>query len=153
MVHRESGSSADRYPLLKEDMAAADQLLSSALEDADERALDYQRKFRRSEMAVIWGGVIAMSLGVLAGVTGAGVFSFSEAIITSGLGTIAFVAGSLKWQQRWLRYRWQAESLRGERFFLVGRLGAYAGDVDRNQVTRLRMVEIEDQVRGEGTHE
>jgi hypothetical protein len=152
MVHQ-SGSAADRYPLLRDEVEAADQLLSSAYEDADERALDYQRKFRRSELAVIWGGVIAMSLGVVAGVTGAGVLSFAETILASFLGTVAFVAGSLKWQGRWLRYRWQAESLRGERFSLIGRLGAYAGDVDRNQVTRLRMVEIEDQVRGEGTHE
>lgn len=143
-----SDSVADRYPQLKDDLLAADQALAEAFQEADTRAGSYQRKFHRSQLAIIWGGVAAVGLGAVAGITDAGYVSLTESLLTAFLGALAFIAGSLKWQQRWLRNRWQAEALRGERFLFVGQLGSYAGEDDRQRVSRVRIVEIEDAAQG-----
>jgi hypothetical protein len=149
----DSAEVADRYPALRDDLRAADDALAEASREAGRRARTYQRKFRRAELAIIWGGVAAVGLGAVAGITDAPYVSLTESLLAGFLGALAFVAGSLKWHQRWLGNRWQAESLRGERFLFVGRLGRYAGDVDRASVARVRVVEIEDEAQGDQADE
>lgn len=152
---------SERYPALKEDLETAARILGDPMSRADAEALEYQSKFRRSELAVIWGGVVAVGLAAGAGLTAADagaandapwsqILSFAELVLTAGLGSLAFITRGLKWQRKWLKRRWMAEMLRGERFMFVGRLGAYAGAPDPDRVLRQRIVEIERLVREGG---
>ncbi len=134
---------AERYPSLRTEIEAADRVLVPAFEDADRKALEYQRKFRRAELAVIYGSVLAVALGLAASVTGTSAFSFFELVLTAGLGSVAFVSKGLRWQRRWLRSRWLAETLRGERLLFIGRLGDYAEAEDPERALRRRLVDIE----------
>lgn len=134
---------AERHPSLRAEIEAADRVLVPAFEDADRKALEYQRKFRRAELAVIYGSVLAVALGLAASVTGTNAFSFFELVLTAGLGSIAFVSKGLKWQRRWLRSRWLAETLRGERLLFIGQLGDYAEAEDPERALRRRLVDIE----------
>ncbi len=136
-------NAVDRYPALRGEIEAADRVLMPAFEDADRKALDYQRKFRRAELAVIYGSVVAVALGLAASVTGTNLFSFLELVLAAGLGSVAFVSKGLKWQRRWLRSRWLAETLRGERLLFIGRLGEYGEAEEPERALRRRLVEIE----------
>ena len=151
---------AGRFPTLQAEIEAADRILSPALEREDERALQFQKKFRAAELAIIFGSVLAVGLALGAGLAGqAGIsigsgsvpgrhlFSFAELLLTAGLGALAFVSRGLKWQRKWLRRRWAAETLRAERYLFVGRLGDYGGSPEPERVLRQRIVEIERMVR------
>ncbi len=136
-------NAAERHPSLRAEIETADRVLVPAFEDADRKALEYQRKFRRAELAVIYGSVLAVALGLAASVTGTNAYSFFELVLTAGLGSIAFISKGLKWQRRWLRSRWLAETLRGEHLMFVGQLGDYAGAEDPEVALRRRLVDIE----------
>ncbi len=140
-----AGAAAGAYPTLKEDLEAAERVLGPAYREADERSLRYQRRFRRTELAIIYGGVVAVGLGVVAGLTETGSLSTTlavgEAVLAAALGSLAFIARNLRWHKRWLESRWIAEKLRGERFLFVGRLGIYAGASEPERTLRQRLVE------------
>lgn len=136
-------NAVERHPSLRAEIETADRVLVPAFEDADRKSLEYQRKFRRAELAVIYGSVVAVALGLAASVTGANAYSFFELVLTAGLGSVAFVSKGLKWQRRWLRSRWLAETLRGERLTFIGQLGDYAGAEDPEVALRRRLVDIE----------
>ncbi len=143
---------AGRFPTLQADIEAADRILDPALEKEDQEALKLQKKFRAAELAIIFGSVIAVGLGLGAGLAAGTdmivVFSFTELLLTAGLGALAFTSRGLKWQRKWLRRRWAAETLRGERFFFIGRVAEYGESAEPERVLRRRMVEIERMVRG-----
>jgi hypothetical protein len=143
----ESYDAGSRYRALAADIELADRVLEPAYADADARALDYQRRFVRAELTVIWGGVVAVGLGVLAGTTSLASFSFAASILTAGLGALAALAGGLRWHRRWLRYRWQAESLRGERFLFIGRVGEYAAAAEPDRLLKLHIAQIDKAAR------
>lgn len=138
---------ARSYPQLQADMDVADRILKPEFEKADHRAGSYQRKFRYSELAIIYGGVVAVGLGVLSGLEGGSAAGWIEMLLTATLGALAFVSGGLKWHQRWVRQRWMAEELRGEHFLFVGRVGDYAEAAEPERVLRSRVVAIERQAR------
>ncbi len=149
---------AARFPSLEAEIEAADRILTPALAREDEQALQFQKKFRAAELAIIFGSVLAVGLGLGAGlapqadmsvgsVPGRHLFSFAELLLTAGLGALAFVSRGLRWQRKWLRRRWAAETLRGERFLFIGRLGAYGESPEPERVLRQRIVEIEQMVR------
>jgi hypothetical protein len=129
------------------DMEEADRVLGSALGEADTLAGKLQNRFRFSELAIIYGGVAAVALGLASGLSEQGAFSFVEAVLTAGLGALAFISGQLRWQRRWLRRRWQAETLRGERFLFLARVGEYAEADDPARRLRQRVVDIERMAR------
>ncbi len=149
---------AGRFPTLQAEIETADRILSPALEREDGQALQFQKKFRAAELAIIFGSVLAVGLALGAGLAGqAGMsvgsipgrhlFSFAELLLTAGLGALAFVSRGLKWQRKWLRRRWAAETLRAERYLFVGQLGDYGGSPEPERVLRQRIVEIERMVR------
>ncbi|UCF20195.1 MAG: DUF4231 domain-containing protein [Gemmatimonadota bacterium] len=143
---------ADSYPTLKRELETAERILGPAFQDAGERALRYQERFRGAELTIIYGGVVAVALGAVAGLTESDMLTttlaISEAVLAAALGSLAFVARSLKWHKRWLDARWTAETLRGERFLFVGRQGVYAGAPEPERLLRQRLVEAERLSRG-----
>ncbi len=136
-----SGSGTGRHGTLRDDIAVADRILGPAFRDADARAGSYQKKHRFAELSIIYGGVIAVGLGIAA--TQLRTFGLVEALLAAGLGALAFISRGLKWQRRWLKNRWVAETLRGERFLFIGRLGEYAESPEPDRVLRRRLVDIE----------
>lgn len=149
---------AGRFPTLRADIETADRMLGPAFEKEDGEALKLQKRFRAAELAIIFGSVVAVGLGLSAGLSGEAsmtiggipgrhVFSFAELLLTAGLGALAFTSRGLKWQRKWLRRRWAAETLRGERFLFIGRVGEYGESADPERVLRRRIVEIERMVR------
>ncbi len=159
-MNDQSLGDAGRFPTLQADIEAADRILGPAFEKEDQEALKLQKKFRAAELAIIFGSVIAVGLGLGAGLAagadmiiggqpGRHVFSFAELLLTAGLGALAFTSRGLKWQRKWLRRRWAAETLRGERFFFIGRVAEYGESAEPERVLRRRIVEIERMVRRE----
>jgi hypothetical protein len=140
-----SSSGSDRYPQLRGDIEIADRILGPALRDADARAVSDQGKFRVAELAILYGGVIAVGLAVAA--TQVRTFGLVEALLAAALGALAFISRNLKWQPRWLKNRWLAETLRAERFLFIGRLGEYGEAAEPDRVLRRRLVDIERMAR------
>jgi hypothetical protein len=146
-------NSPDEYPSLTADLEMAKELLNPAFERADAVALRFQRRFRAGELTLILGAVVAIALGAIAAANlpGAGqtgeealnIWALAEAILTSLLGFLTFVVLRLRWHQRWLRQRTIAESLRGEQFLFLGRVGVYADSRDKRRTLEARVLEIE----------
>ena len=139
----------DNYPALEQDLATVREVLYPAFGRADEAALRFQGRFRRSEQVLILGAVVAVMLGAIAAAaspphTGSGanarnIWAVGEFLLTFGLGAFAFVVRKLRWHDRWLRQRTIAETLRGEQFLFLGRVGGYAGGEDlKRSLERLR---------------
>lgn len=61
-----SASGDDRPTGLRDDIGTADRILGPTYRQADELAIRFQSRFRIAELAIIYGGVIAVILGTLA---------------------------------------------------------------------------------------
>jgi hypothetical protein len=149
-----------RFPDLRDDIETTVRVLAPAYREADGEAMSFQTKFFRAELAIVYGGVIAVGLAVAAGLAGGqgqetlrdGVL-FAEILLTAALGSLAFISRGLRWHQRWLRNRWMAETLRGEQYLFVGRVAEYGEADEPDRVLRRRIVEIEKATRDVGANE
>jgi hypothetical protein len=150
--------STDSYPALDGDLRIAKEILDPAFERADAAALRFQKRYRQSELILIFGAVAAVALGAVAA-SGAlpgdasqdatlNAWAAAEAVLTFALSAFAFTVRGLRWHQRWLQQRTVAETLRGEQFLLLGRLGVYANAEDARRALEIRVIDIERQGRG-----
>lgn len=140
------------FPALEPDLVIVRDVLDPPLMQADAVAMRYHRRFRRSELTLILGAVVAIVLGAIAAalsgnaeISAAKPWAISEGLLTLFLGAFAFVVRSLHWHDRWRRQRTVAESLRGEQFLFLGRVGGYAKAQDARRSLEERVVEIERQ--------
>ncbi len=146
--------STDSYPALDDDFGIAKEIIDPAFQRADVAALRFQKRFRRSELILIFGAVAAVALGAVAasgalpGDAALNRWAAAEAVLTFALSALAFTVRGLRWHQRWLQQRTVAETLRGEQFLLLGRLGVYANAEDVRRVLEIRLIDIERQGMG-----
>ena len=150
--------STDSYPALDDDLAIANEVIGPAFQRADGAALRFQERFRRSELILIFGAVAAVGLGAVAA-TGSlpggasqdatlNAWLAIEAVLTFALSAFAFTVRGLRWHERWLQQRTVAETLRGEQFLFLGRLGVYANAEDARRALKVRVIDIERQGMG-----
>ncbi len=144
----------DSYPALDDDLAIAKEVIDPAFQRADLAALRFQKRFRLSELILIFGAVAAVALGAVAasgalsGDAALNAWAATEAVLTFALSAFAFTVRGLRWHERWLQQRTVAETLRGEQFLLLGRLGVYANAEDVRRVLEIRLIDIELQGMG-----
>lgn len=139
--------------MLTPDIQAAEGITASAFESADSAALRFQKLHRWGHLIVILGAVVAVWLGVEAATRaapgeaaeagGAGIWSNIQAVLTGLLGAITLMGRRLRWHEKWLGERAVAETLRGEVFRFVGRVGPYADAPDPERALKARTLEIE----------
>ena len=149
--------SSTEYPMLAPDIQAAKHIVGPVFDRADRAALRFQKLHRWGHLIVILGAVVAVWLGVEAATRaptgeaaeagGTSLWSNIQAVLTGLLGAITLVARRLHWHEKWLGMRGVAETLRGEVFRFVGRVGPYARAPDPERALEVRVQAIE---RGRG---
>jgi hypothetical protein len=131
------------YPALAGDFEVLDEVLSPAFHSSDLAALRYQNRYRRQQVTILLGSVIASGLGgtqaLLPGerwpglvLVALGIALAASSRATSELGT----------QSAYLGERAKAERLRAVYFRFLSRTGRYAG-ADRNLALRRAVVAIQ----------
>jgi hypothetical protein len=131
------------YPALAGDFEVLDEVLSPAFHSSDRAALRYQNRYRRQQVTILVGSVVASGLGgtqallpdqrwpgALLALLGIALAASSRA--TSELGT----------QSAYLGERAKAERLRAVYFRYLSRTGRYAGE-DRTMALRRAVVAIQ----------
>ena len=109
----------------------------------DSEALATQNQFRLEQFLLIMGGILATLLGVLQTALAAARWpGIAESILASVLAALAMRSRTLNAQQRYLTTRLRAETLRGEYFLFLGRIGDYADEATRTQRLKRRVDEI-----------
>ena len=136
---------------LDPDLETVAQVLTP-VEDRESRlARRSQKRYRISELSLIVGAVVAVTLGAVAAASGAdpqtagsgSVWITLETALTFFLGSLAFVESQIGWHTDWLRHRSRAEALTSERFLFLGRAGPYAETDDSIRLLKLRVIAIE----------
>ena len=140
------------YPALEADLEIVKRTLEPSFRRADVAALRCQRLFRASELTLIFGAVAATTLGAIAAASSAtaehtgqtqNLWGVAEALLAFALGAVAFVVHNFHWHARWLRQRTVAETLRGEQFLFLGRVGLYSKADDAARLLEARVLDIE----------
>jgi len=67
----------------------------------------------------------------------------AEALLAFALGAVAFVVHNFHWHARWLRQRTVAETLHGEQFLFLGRVGPFSKADDPARLLEARVLDIE----------
>ncbi len=139
--------------MLAPGIQAAERIVEPAFERADKAAIRFQKLHRWGHLIVILGAVVAVWLGVEAATRaapaeaaeggGTSIWSNIQAVLTGLLGALTLVARRLRWHEKWLGERAVAETLRGEVFRFVGRVGPYANAPDPERALEARTLGIE----------
>jgi hypothetical protein len=124
------------YPAFAEDFEQLEQKLMPHFRELDNEALRTQNQFRLEQVALIFGGALATTLGAIqAALAEAAWPGIIEAVLAAMLAATALRTQALKAQERYFTNRLKAETLRGEYFLFLGRVGHYAKD--RHRIQRL----------------
>ncbi len=138
----------NQFSDFKTDFDILERELMPYFRDLDNEALRAQNQFRRQQVILIAGGVIATALGAIqaakANVIWPGV---TEAAVAAFLTMVSVVAREFDAQKKYFSNRLKAETLRAEYFLFLGRLGNYANEADRAQNLIRRVADIESEVR------
>lgn len=119
----------------------ADDLLPGyVVEDRD--ALRAQNEYRRDQVVLIIGGVIATGLAAAPGQASGVWWKVAAAVAASFLGMWATRSRDLNSHEHWRTSRLKAELLRGEYFLFLGRAEPYDKDGCRVRNLRRRVAEI-----------
>ncbi len=108
----------------------------------DREALRSQNEFRRDQVILIIGGVIATGLAALPATARWNGWSVIAAIFTAFLAAWASRSRDLASQERWRTSRLKAELLRSEYFLFLGRAKPYDVDGCRTRNLMRRVAEI-----------
>jgi hypothetical protein len=130
------------YPRLADDFDVLDRVVGPVFRDSDSAALRNQNRYRRQQVAVLVGSVVASGLGGLQAVfpdqrwpgvllTALGIGLAASSRVTSEIGALA----------DYLTERVKAERLRTLYFRFLSRTGSYAG-ADRETALRRAVVAI-----------
>lgn len=137
-----------KFPGFKDDFEILERELMPYFRQLDNEALRAQNQFRRQQIILIAGGVVATTLGAIqaahAKATWPGV---AEAVVAAFLTMVSFIAGEVDAQKKYFSDRLKAETLRAEYFLFLGRLGNYANEANRVQNLIRRVADIESEVK------
>lgn len=136
------------HPAFAEDFEWLERELVPHFRDLDNEALRAQNQFRLEQVALIFGGALAIALGtVQAALIDAVWPGIIEMVLTAGLAAVVLRVRALKAREHYFTNRLKAETLRGEYFLFLGRIGPYADDRHRAQHLIRRVAEVK---AGEG---
>jgi hypothetical protein len=131
------------YPAFAEDFERLEQELMPHFRELDNEALRTQNQFRLEQVALIFGGALATTLGTIQAVLADAIWpGIVEAVLAAMLAAIALRTQALKAQERYFTNRLKAETLRGEYFLFLGRVGSYADDDYRIQQLIRRVADV-----------
>jgi hypothetical protein len=131
------------YPVFAEDFEQLEQKLMPHFRELDNEALHAQNQFRLEQVALIFGGALATTLGAIqAALAEAAWPGIVEAVLAAMLVAIALRVRALKAQERYFTNRLKAETLRGEYFLFLGRIGPYADNRYRIQRLIRRVADV-----------
>lgn len=134
----------NQFPDLTSDFAILEQELIPGFRKLDNETLRAQNRFRRQQVILIAGGVIATTLGAVQAAHAKKIWpGIAEAAVAGFLTSVSFIAREFDEQKKYFSNRLKAETLRGEYFLFLGRMGNYANDADRVQNLIRRVADIE----------
>ena len=134
-----------KHPSLAADFKTLEDELIPHFWECDASALRVQNQFRRDQVILIFGGVLASILGILHATFGkdaavwAGIF---ESVLAAVLSAVALREKTARAQERYFSDRLKAETLRAEYFLFLGRIGKYADENDRRRHLLRRIADI-----------
>jgi len=139
------------FSTLEDDFKILDERLMDNFRRLDNEALKAQNEFRRQQIILIVGAATTSSLGAIqvAMPETAPWPGLIEAVIAATLAAVAFIAKQTEPQKKYFSNRLKAETLRGEYFLFLGRLGPYKDDASRVRNLIHRVTEIELGRKGE----
>jgi hypothetical protein len=121
-----------KYPALAEDFACLEREVLPHFQELNNKALRAPNHFRLEQVTLIAGGACATILGAMLAVfPDWRMVGVVEALLTAGVGAVAWRGRALKPEEHYFTLRLKAETLRREYFLFLGRLGPYASDPDR----------------------
>jgi hypothetical protein len=133
-----------QFPDLTSDFDILEQELMPSFRRLDSEALRAQNLFQLQQVVLIAGGVITTTLGAVQAALTKEVWpGVSEAVVAGFLTSVSYIARQFNEQKNYFSKRLKAETLRGEYFLFLGRMGNYANDADRVQSLIRRVADIE----------
>lgn len=134
----------NQFPDLKSDFDILEHELMPSFRNLDNEALRGQNLFRLQQVILIAGGVITTTLGAVQAALTKEVWpGVAEAVVAGFLTSVSYIARQFNEQKNYFSNRLKAETLRGEYFLFLGRMGNYANDDDRVQSLIRRVADIE----------
>jgi len=134
----------NQFPDLKSDFDILEHELMPSFRNLDNEALRGQNLFRLQQVILIAGGVITTTLGAVQAAHAKEVWpGVAEAVVAGFLTSVSYIARQFNEQKNYFSNRLKAETLRGEYFLFLGRMGNYANDDDRVQSLIRRVADIE----------
>jgi uncharacterized protein DUF4231 len=134
----------NQFPDLKSDFDILEHELMPSFRNLDNEALRGQNLFRLQQVILIAGGVITTTLGAVQAALTKEVWpGIAEAVVAGFLTSVSYIARQFNEQKNYFSNRLKAETLRGEYFLFLGRMGNYANDDDRVQSLIRRVADIE----------
>jgi hypothetical protein len=120
----------EEYPALAADLAVWLTQVEPRFRRLDHRAQILQNQFWRQHLALITGGLVATSLGVIQAAMGGGVpaVAVAQAMVAGVLAGLTVLMGSRHAQRGYLTARLAAEQIKSEFFRFLAREGTYATD-------------------------
>jgi hypothetical protein len=132
----------ESYPALADDLELLDTVVLPAFQESDLAALRHQNSYRRQQVTILVGSVVASGLGGLqALLTDQAWPGVLLALLGVALAASSHATSELGTQNDYLAERAKAERLRATYFRFLSRTGRYAG-ADRNTVLRRAVVAI-----------
>jgi hypothetical protein len=136
----------DNYPDLKEDLSLLNDHLLPKFHRYDNKALEAQNSFRRDQLILLIGSATAAILGAIQiALIKSWVPGALETVITISLTVMTYIVRSFNKQRGYFTDRLIAETLRGEYYLFLGRIGEYADEEKRLQHLKRRVSEITSQ--------
>lgn len=137
-----------KAPAFANDFALLETVLMPHFRAYDNAALRGQNQFQRAQVFLIFGGMLATILGAVQIATGDAAWpGMVETGLTIALAAIALRAHYVKAQEHYLTNRLKAETLRGEYFLFLARIGDYADEQLCVQQLRERIARIQAEKR------
>jgi hypothetical protein len=141
----------NKYPDFSQDFELLNSELEPYFEALDYEALRTQNEFHREQVIVILGGVVLTLLGTLQAIYSTAIWpGIVEAIIAFVLTVFTLRARELGWQEKYFNTRLKAETLRGEYFLFLGKIGPYADEQTRKHQLIDRIADIREGEKNNG---
>jgi F0F1-type ATP synthase assembly protein I len=136
---------------LEDDFKTLEERLMDNFRRLDNEALRAQNNFRWQQIILIVGSLLASTLGAIRAAMPetAPWPGVVEALIAAMLAAVAVIAKQTESQKKYFSNRLKAETLRGEYFLFLGRLGEYKDGASRVRNLIRRVAEIESGKKGE----
>ncbi len=122
------------YPELAKDLELLDEHLMPKFYALDKKALQSQNQFWLEQLILLVGSALAAILGAIQiALINSAAPGLVETVLTILLAAITYRVRLLNAQKLYFTNRLAAETLRGEYYLFLGRIGNYANDRDRRQ--------------------